>query len=385
MKVSAKDEHSILLITQYFQTLKDPRIDRTKDHPLLNILVIALTGTVCGARGWDALEAFGHAKAGWFATFLDLSHGVPSADTIRRVFERLDPRSFQRCFEAWVHGLAKALPGEVVAIDGKAVRGAFDHVARTIPLHLVHVWATEQRLLLGVRAVDGAPGEIAAAADLLRLMDLRGATVTGDANVCTTGVAQAAIDAGGDWLLHLKGNRGSLYDHVTRFFADAHAADFEGILATHHRTTTEAHGRFEVRHVWAIGHDAWPVAANTWPGMRSMVHVQSARTTEGATATEDHYYVTSLEPKARILAARIRSHWRVENDLHWSLDVCLGEDSCRIRDLRAAENMAYLRRLAFIVLRRETTQKVGVPIKQQRAGWDNDYLLKVLKCGITGS
>ena len=386
MTNARKAESAALLIAQPFSTLKDPRrVDERTLHPFLNILVIALAGTLSGAVGWEGLAAYGRAKAAWFATFLDMSAGVPSPSTFSRVLSALDRKAFRECFMAWVATLRGELKGEVVALDGKAVRGAFERAARTSPLHMMHVWATEQRLLLGVKSVAGAPGELEAIPELLKLIDLRGAIVTGDANACSSGVAQAVRQAGAHYLLHLKGNRGPLHQHVQRFFEDASAMDFEGIDVSYDRNVTKAHGRQEVRRLWAVEYDGFPVAEGTWPDLRTMVMVERTRTIKGKSETEKHYFLTDMKPQAGKLQSDVRTHWGVENDLHWTLDVAFNEDACRVQNLKGAEVLAMFRRLALILLKRETTEKVGIRIKQQRAGWDNAYLLRVLSGGITES
>jgi predicted transposase YbfD/YdcC len=329
------------------------------------------------------MVAFARAKQAWLASFLELPKGVPSADTLRRVMAALDPQVFAACFRAWVGALASALKGEVIAVDGKAIKGAYEAAHRTTPLYLVHVWATEQRLLLGQRAVDGAPGESPGAEAVLKLLALTGAVVTGDANLCTKRVAQTVLAQGGDYVLALKGNRGPVHTQVQQFWDAAAAQDFAGVAVRRVRRCNRGHGRTEERRSFAVAPAQLSPLVRRWPGVASVVMVERIRSTVERTQHERHYYLSSLPPKVTTLHHAIRQHWRVENDLHWCLDVSFGEDHCRIRDLRAAENVALVRRMALQLLKRQPGETVGLPIRRLRAGWDNAYLVQVLSTGLT--
>lgn len=375
-------ECQALLFTQHFATLSDPR-RRLPQHPLLSILFIVLAAQLCGAEGWDAMAAFARAKQEWLVGFLELPKGVPSADTLRRVMGALEPEAFAACFRSWVGVLAGALRGEVVALDGKAIRGAYEAASRTTPLYLLHVWATEQRLLLGQRAVGGAPGESPGAAAVLKLLTLTGAVVTGDANFCTRRVAQTVLAQGADYVLALKGNRGPMHREVEQFWEVAAARDFADVAVRRCRRRNRGHGRTEERRSFAVTAKQLSPEVQRWPGVASVIMVERSRSTAERTQHERHYYLSSLPPKVQTLHYAIRQHWRVENDFHWCLDVSFREDQCRIRDLRAAENVAMVRRMALQLLNRQPGETVGLPIRRLRAGWDNAYLVQVLSTGLT--
>jgi predicted transposase YbfD/YdcC len=376
---------TIELILKHFRPLRDPRLKRRRKHSLVNVLVMALCGVIAGADGWEPLAVFAKARAEWFATFLDMPNGVPCADTFRRVFCALEPRAFEACFRNWVQALAKALHAEVVAIDGKSVRGALGKAMQGTPLHLVHVWATKQRLLLAQTAVEGAPGEVAAIPQLLKLLNLEGAVVTVDANGCTAQVAQAVVQAKADYVLCLKGNRGPLHEHVKQLFAPIREGKKSQLEAAYHHSHNRGHGRYEVRQAWAVRLqlDSCPKSARKWSKLKTAVMLRRERTVGGKTKVEWHYYLSSLPPRAKKLSGIIRDHWGVENGLHWCLDVCMGEDSCRIRNHDGAQNFALISRIALTLLRREPTSKYGVPTRRKRAGWDPGYMLSVLGAGIT--
>ncbi|WP_395809119.1 ISAs1 family transposase [Archangium minus] len=376
----------VQLILEHFGGLKDPRVARTKRHALSNVLVMALCAVIAGADGWEGLAQFARSRAQWLASFLDMPHGVPCADTFRRVLCALHPQAFEACMRRWMQALAREVRGQVVAVDGKSVRGALSKTLAGSPLHLVHVWASEQRLLLAQQAVAGAPGEVAAIPELLAQLQLQGAVVTVDANGCTAKVAQAVVHAGADYVLHLKGNRGPLYSHVKDMFAPVRAnpeASHSGV-DTHSRSVSKGHGRREVRTAWAVAlrPEDLPPSAHKWPRLRTAVLLRRERTLKGKVSQEWHYYLSSLPPQARKLTGLIRGHWGVENGLHWCLDVCMGEDSRTIRHFNGAQNFAVLSRIALTLLRREKTLKAGVPTRRKKAGWDTDYLLRVLLAGF---
>ena len=365
-----------------FAELRDPRIDRTKRHSLVNVLVMALSATIAGAEGWDDLVDFCEARRKWLDGFLDLPHGIPSADTFRRIFERLDPKAFQRCFVEFVSALARDVDGEVVAIDGKTLRGLVEKAGRMSQLHLVHVWATEQKLLLAQQAVEGASGEMAAIPKLLEMLDLDGAIITTDANSCTAPVTRAIIESKADYVLAVKGNRGRFYDHVVNAFAEAAPATE---VRTHGRVE-EGHGRKETRIVSVLEPHDWPWKTKNngeWAGLRTAIRIARTRAVGGEATTETHYYVSSLPPDAQRIAGAIRDHWDVENGLHWSLDVAFGDDDRKIRDARSAENFATIARMAFTLVKRDPARKRGVAASRKRAGWDTDYLTHVLTTGIS--
>jgi predicted transposase YbfD/YdcC len=370
-------EGQALLFAQHFATLPDPR-QRLPQHPLLSILFIVLAAQLCGAEGWDAMAAFARAKQAWLASFPELPKGEPSADTVRRVRAALDPPTFAACFRAWVGALARALKGEVIAVDGKAIKGAYAAARRTTPLYLLHGWATEQGLLLGQRAVGGAPGESPGAEAVLNLLTLTGAVVTGDANLCTTRVARTVGKRGADYVLALKGNRGAVHTRGRQFWQTAAAQDFAEVGVRRVRRVNTGHGRTEERRSFAVAAAQLPPLVQRWPGVASVIMVDRVRHTAQRTQQDRHYYLSSLPPKVRTLHYAIRQHWRGENALHWSLDVSFRADQCRSRALQAAENVAMVRRMALHRLKRQPRETVGLPIRRLRAGWDNDYLVQVL-------
>ena len=361
----------------HFAPLDDPRTARTRRHELLHILVMSLCGAICGADGWEALEEFAESKAEWFEELFDLPYGTPSADTFRRVLCALDTEQFEQCFRGWINDVAKSFKGEVIALDGKSLRGAIEKAGSTTPLHLVQAWASEQRLMLGQRAAaGGASGEPAAMVELLKLFDLEGAVVTTDANGCTQAVLDAVRNARADFVIALKGNRGPQLRHVQEAFSQAKPNEMSTSS-----TTNTGHGRKEARIVYALPATGW--SWPEWAGVKSFVMIERVRqATTNDTSTESSFFLSSLPPDAAVLADKIRKHWSIENQLHWVLDVAFGEDAQRVRDARGAQNFALLNRLALMLVRNETTKKKGAPTKRKRAGWDNNYLALVLTRGL---
>jgi predicted transposase YbfD/YdcC len=366
--------YAVTIAFDSFAEVEDPRIDRTKHHPLMNVLVMALCGALAGSNnGWDELALFARTHLKWFATLLDVAHGAPSADTFRRVFEALEPRELEAALQRWIEAVSESFAGEVVAIDGKSLRAAINRAGKTTPLHLLHAWAVDQHLLLGQQRVEGAPGEVAAIPELLKRLRIEGAIVTTDANGCTKAVASAIRDAKADYVLALKGNRGPLHAKVKGLFAAAETRHFRGMPT--HRSKTKGHGRAEQRVVRAM---LVPEGlAPEWRDLKTVVMIDRTRKLAGKTTTERHYYVASLEPNAEKLAHSIRAHWGIENNLHWMLDVAFAEDSRRIRDEQSAENYALVSRLALMMLKR-SPEKLSIVLKRKKAGWEPDYLGRLL-------
>ncbi len=367
------------LFAPFFAGLPDPRLDRSKRHSLLDILILALCATLGGADGWADVERFGKAKLAFFRRFLDLPHGIPSHDTFGRVFARLDPAALMACVRDWLDGLRAAVAGEHVAIDGKALRGSFDAAAGRSPLHVVSAWAAEARLVLGQVAVDGKSNEITAIPLLVELLDLRGCVVTIDALGCQHDIVNALCDQGADYVIGLKGNQGTLYDDVSAFFIGCLDSDFAGVPRRYLKTADHAHGRHETRHYTVVAVPEALRRRHGWRGLRSLGMVYTERQVgDGAPADETRFFLSSLPPRVRAFARAVRGHWGIENQLHWSLDVTFGEDRSRVRKDHGPANLGMLRRLALSLLQQDTSCKENLRGKRLLAGWNEDTLLKIL-------
>lgn len=366
-----------LRIQEHFVTLEDPRIERTKRHALMDIVVVAILAVIAGADGWDDIEQFADARLRWLKTFLGMRGGAPCADTFRRVFAAIDGDKFQHCVQGWMRELADGLKGKLVAIDGKTVRGSFGDGRG--PLHLVSAWVAENSLSLAQLAVEDKSNEIVAIPRLLELLDLRGATVTIDAMGCQKAIASAIVGRGADYVLSLKDNHPTLHAEVADFFEHAEKSGWRDTAHSTNATTDGGHGRVEVRRVWASDAIEWLDATEAWKGLRSVVMVERERMAGEKTSVERAYYLTSCAADAAKLGDIVRRHWSIENSLHWTLDVTFDEDSCRIRSKNGVQNFATLRKVALALLKREPSKaKLSVAQKRKRAGYLTDYLLNVL-------
>lgn len=371
-----------LEIAKHFASLKDPRVVGRTDHPLITVIIMALVGVICGANGWDELEEDAEDRQEWYARFLDMPNGVPSADTFRRVLSALRPEAFFECVSSWVQSLARPLDGQVVAFDGKTIRGALKRTPWG-KLHQVHVWSTKQRLLLAQTATPGAPEEAEAVRQMLALIELKGAIATGDAAHCSAKTAQSVVDAGGDYLLHLKGNRASLHAAVEDYFGQARAEGFGEVKVRHSKTEEKGHGRREIRETWSVPATAIELPGVEWPSLKSVTLIERTRVVDEKWTSERHYYLSSLPPKVRTIASAAREHWQIENGLHWVLDVQMGEDACVIRDEIGAQNFGTLRRVALMMVKRELTVKRGVDARRRKASRNPKYLERILTRGMS--
>jgi predicted transposase YbfD/YdcC len=368
-------------IVQHFSELEDPRIDRTKSHPLINVLTIALCAIICGAEGWVDVELFGRSKRDWFARFLDLSNGIPSHDTFGRVFALLDAEQFARCFANWVQSICEALPGQVVAIDGKTVRRSHQRTVGREAIHMVSAWATESQLVLAQTKVDDHSNEIVAIPAVLKLLQLSGCIVTIDAMGCQKEIARQIIDQGADYMLAVKDNQPTLYKDMRDLFEDAQAVDY--VDCDYHSTVNKGHGRMEIRECRTTAHPDYLASlyqAAQWPGFQTAVHVRAERRVGEHIETENRYYIASIPSDARKALQAVREHWQVENNLHWVLDVTFHEDDSRVRTGNAAQNMTVLRHMALNLIKQEQSTKGSIRGKRLKAGWDERYLAHIL-CG----
>jgi predicted transposase YbfD/YdcC len=369
-------------LVAHFANLPDPRVERTRLHALTAILVIGICATICGADDFVAIEAWGRAQEAWLKERLALPNGIPSHDTFDRLFRRLDPEAFSRCFVAWVQAVREATCGEVVAIDGKTLRHSFDRASGKTAIHMVSAWATQNRLVLGQVKVDDKSNEITAIPALLALLDLRGCLVTIDAMGCQKAIVRQIVEQGGDYLLALKENQPSLYTDVEEFFAEARATHFAAIAHGFHRELEGDHGRIETRRCWSVGEIAWLQERHDWLQLTSIALVERERQRGEQKSVEVSYYISSrpggTPRSAQQLAGAARGHWGIENRVHWVLDVQFDEDHCRVRCEHAAQNLATVRHIGLNLLQQEQTAKLGIKNKRLRAGWDTRYLERVL-------
>jgi predicted transposase YbfD/YdcC len=366
---------------RFFEVLPDPRAANVR-HRLIDIFVISLCAMICGAEGWEDLEDFAKAKADWFTTFLNLEHGVPSADTFRRVISRLDPQAFERCFMQWMQAVVAQSQGRLLAVDGKSIRRSFERGWDKCGMaHMVSVFATHNGQTLGQLKTDGKGAELDAIRQLLGLIDLRGATVTIDAIGCQKDLAKQIVDGGGDYVLAVKDNQKTLHRKVRIELDDMIRNRFKGVWHDRHEQTDAGHGRIETRRVWVTDELGWLKQAGDWTGLRSVVVVECDREVIGhGRSTERRYYITSLTPDAEQLAAAIRGHWGIENSLHHVLDVSFREDDSRIRRRHGPENVSRLRRIALNLLKGADryTKRKSIKGRRKIAGWDHQFLLNLI-------
>ena len=368
-------------ITEHWSKLEDPRGDCGKRHQLIEIISIAVCAVICGADSWVDVELFGNSKKEWLKTFLGLAHGIPSHDTFGKVFALLDARQFQDRFMDWVQAVNEVTKGQLVAIDGKTIRRSHDRFIGKAAIHMVSAWASANHLLLGQTKTDAHSNEITAIPELLKMLEVSGCIVTIDAMGCQTEIARTIVDQGADYALALKKNQGQLYEDVKDLFEYERKEGFEDVDYDFHRTVNKGHGRIETRQCWAISepdHLRYLNKNNKWSKLTSIVMVEAERLVDGETSVESRYYISSLPNNAKALLEATRGHWGIENRVHWVLDVAFREDESRVRKGSAAENLATLRRMALNLIKHETTSKGGVAARRKRAGWDEDYLLKVL-------
>lgn len=372
-------------LSEHFGKVTDPRVDRTKEHKLIDILAIAICAIICGAEGWVDVELFGKSKQPWLATFLELPNGIPSHDTFGRVFSMIDAKQFQLAFIEWVWAVNQLMGRQIVNLDGKCLRGSDDEKLGKRAIYIVSAWAAENGIVLGQRKVDAKSNEITAIPELLKLLAIAGCIVTIDAMGTQTSIAQAIVDAEADYVLSVKENQGHLFEDLSMLFGVDRELNFKYASSLdYHKTVNKGHGRIDVRECWTTSNPAYLKLirnVENWTALRTIVMIVCTRIIGNQETKETRYYISSLPSNAERILHAVRKHWSIENELHWVLDVALNEDHSRVRKDQAPENLAVLRHIALNLLKQEKTARGGIHAKQLQAAWDQDYLLKVLAGG----
>lgn len=373
----------ILNLMEHFEHVKDPRRDQGKRHKLEDIITLTISGIVCGANNWVEIEEYGKSKREWLSTFLELPHGIPSHDTLSDVFGRVNPVEMEQGFHSLVKSIAEIIGQEQIQIDGKVLRGSGNAGQGQSPLHMVSAWLGKAKLLLGQVKTEAQSNEITAIPELLKLLVLDGCLVTLDALGTQTEIASQIIDQGGDYLLAVKGNHKSVFEDLKDLFSGCDEVSFVDVPYDYAETINKGHGRIEIRRCWTLqapDYLDYVQRRTDWKQLTSLIRVQRERHIAEKVNRETAYFISSRAASARDFLYAVRQHWSIENQLHWSLDVTFREDHNQTRTGFAAENLALIRRLVLMLLQRETSVKVGLQAKRLRAGWNNDYFLRILRC-----
>lgn len=370
-------------LMDYLEALEDPRIDRTKKHALIDILLIAICAAICGAKTWIDIQDFGNAKKEWFTTFLNLEHGIPSHDTFRRVFMILHPEDFLEVFINWVNAITKDTDLKQICVDGKSLRKSFTKGKAASAIHMVNAWSTGASLSLGQLKSEGKSNEIKTVPKLLERLNIKGCIVSADAMSCQKKIASKILEKEGDYLLALKGNQEYLNERVRDRFEELKKPGPKTVNIDVFTSKNEGHGRREKRVCKVLtpkkNKSLGVNPLEKWPELNSLIEISSERVIKktGEISSEKRYYISSSKDSAESLLAAVRGHWEVENKLHWVLDVVFREDDCRSRSGYSPENFSMLRQFALNLIKKEPSDK-SVRRKVNIAGWDEHFLLEIL-------
>ena len=360
-------------IRAFFCSMKDPRLERARLHSLEDIVFITIAAVISGAESWNDIEDFGKSKREWLSTFLELPNGIPSHDTFNRFFSALDPESFEECFMNWISSISEYIQGEVISIDGKALRGSKWNASQTA-IHLVSAWANTNQLALAQCMVDQKSNEITAIPKLLDMLFLKGCIITIDAMGTQCDIAKKIVEKEADYILAVKGNQKELFENIQDAFRFEKKSDS-------YKTVESDHGRVETRICTIITTLEMIENPDKWSRLQTLIRLDCERYSKATkkTETETRFYISSLNQSAEKIGSAIRSHWGIENKLHWMLDVAFNEDHSRKRAGNAAVNFSTLNKIALNLLKKEGTLKRGIKGKRLKAAWDLDYLLKILE------
>jgi len=365
-------------IIDHFQELEDPRIDRHKRHSLVDIIVLTVCAVISGAETWEDIEDYGRYKEEWLVRFLALPNGIPSHDTIRRLFIRLNPDALQQCFLSWINAVREVTDGDVVAIDGKTLRRSADAATGKSALHMVSAWGAANGMVLGQVKTAEDSNEITAIPALLDLLKIKGAVVTIDAAGCQTDIAKKVRQKKADYVFAVKGNQGTLLEDAQFAFSEVEQKDIDDGWVDYTKSVDKGHGRIEIREYYHTDEIAWSVRSKDFPGAQSLGMVRSTRIIGEKRSTETRYYISSLAMNAKQFGHAVRTHWSVENNLHWTLDMTFREDDSRMRSGYSAENFAMMRRIALTLVKRDTQSKRSLKRRRKICGYDNTYLERLL-------
>jgi len=358
---------------EYFSCIEDPRVERTKDHLLSDIIFITIAAVICGCETWNEIELYGKTKELWLKTFLPLANGIPSHDTFNRFYSSVEPQQLEDSFINWMKDVSEITDGEIISIDGKSIRGSGGKDSKSM-VHMVSAWANKNHMVLGQVKTSEKSNEITAIPKLLDILVLKGCIVTIDAMGCQTEIAKKIIEKGADYVLAVKGNQGSLEQDINYTIKSSKPVDTYKHIDT-------GHGRIETRICSVYSNLENIENADKWVGLKTIVKIESKRHIKltGKEQKDTRLYISSLEPIAKKNAETVRSHWGVENSLHWILDVSFNEDGSSKTNPNAVENFSIINRIALNLIKNEKSKKVGVKSRRLNAGWDNDYLLSILK------
>jgi predicted transposase YbfD/YdcC len=366
-------------LIDHFSLLPDPRIFLKTRHKLIDIVAITVCAMIAGADDWVEIANYGRAKKDWFKTFLELPAGIPSHDTFGRVISLIAPEEFGRCLSGWIREVFPTCREGIVAIDGKTARRSHDRANGKPPIHMVSAWAVQEHLILGQVKTEDKSNEITAIPELLKVIDVEGCVVTIDAMGCQKEIAKEIVKQGGDYVLSLKGNQGTLHKEVELLFEKGKEDNYKDLPHDTHTTVDGGHGRVETRRYTTIGDVDWFEEKSKWPKLTTFGMVEAERDMGDHITQETRYFISSLPNDAQRFGEAARGHWGIENSLHWCLDVAFREDDSRVRKGHGPTNLAIINRFALSLIKQDPFRKTGVKASRKRAGWDSDYLLHLLR------